>query len=416
MSKSYVKTATHEAKKGEFDICLLLYSGGLDTSVMLKWIQEKYDCEVVTLTLDIGQRSDNLQEIKQKALKLGAKEAIVYDATHEFASKVLTKAIKANADYQGGYALSTPLGRVVISEIAVKVAQEYSINVIAHGATGKGNDQVRFETYIPVLDSKIKIIAPVREWSMGRNEELEYAELHGIPVKQTVVSPYSYDENLWGNTAEGGAIENPAEVPALKDILQWCNTIESSPEDSEKVTISFEKGIPIKLDGEKLDTVDIIKKLNKVGAKHGVGVIQLIEDRLIGMKVRGVYENPAAAILIAAHKKLEMLVSTKEENYMKTIIDQKWSELVYGAQWYEPLMQNLNAYIDAQSNKVSGDVTVRLHKGNVDVVSLKSENSLLDIRQASFNKDITFNQNAAPGYIEFYSLAQRTAYAKKNGV
>src|SRR3990167_4059468 len=225
---TYKKIASHEAEKGEFDTCLLLYSGGLDTSVMLKWIQEEYECTVIALTIDLGQTADNLEEIKQKALYLGAKEAIVYDAKNEFADILLSEAIKANADYQGGYALSTPLGRVAISKVAVKIAKEYGCTVIAHGCTGKGNDQVRFEGYMTTLDPTIKIIAPVREWGMGRQEEIEYAKKNSIPIKQQTEKPYSYDENMWGNTGEGGEIEDPKLIPPLKNILQWCKTKEEA--------------------------------------------------------------------------------------------------------------------------------------------------------------------------------------------
>ena len=295
---SYVKVASHEAKKGEFKKCLLLYSGGLDTSVMLKWIQEEYDCGIIALTIDIGQTADNLEEIKQKALMLGAKEAIVYDAKDEFADILLAEAIKANADYQGGYALSTPLGRIVISKVAIKIAKEHDCSVIAHGCTGKGNDQVRFEGYMTTLNPEIKIIAPVREWGMGRQEEIEYAKKHNIPVKQQADKPYSYDENMWGNTGEGGEIENPEIVPPLENILQWCKTLEESADKEEIIEIEFHQGVPKKLNGIEMKLSDIIKKCNEIGAKHGVGVFHLIEDRLVGLKVRGVYENPGASILI----------------------------------------------------------------------------------------------------------------------
>ncbi|MDQ5958406.1 MAG: argininosuccinate synthase, partial [Patescibacteria group bacterium] len=305
---SYVKVASHEAIKGNFKRCLLLYSGGLDTSVMLKWIQEEYNCEVIALSIDIGQTSDNLQKIKQKALTLGAKDAIIYDAKDEFANNYLSMAIKANADYQGGYALSTPLGRVIISEVAVKIAKKYNCEVIAHGCTGKGNDQVRFESYITTLNPGLKTIAPVREWGMGRQEEIAYAKKHGIPIKQTAELPYSYDENMWGNTGEGGEIENPAKRAKLNDILQWENTVETAPDTAEYIKITFNKGIPTELNDKKYTLAQIIAKCNKIGSKHGIGVFQLIEDRLVGLKVRGVYEHPGATILINAHKKLEQIV------------------------------------------------------------------------------------------------------------
>lgn len=405
----YHKVASHEAKKGEFSTCLLLYSGGLDTSVMLKWIAKQYECEVIALTIDIGQTADNLEEIKQKAIDLGAKDAIVYDAKEEFA-ELCARAIKANANYQGGYALGCPLGRVMISKIAVKMAEKYNCQVVAHGATGKGNDQVRFEGYVITLNPDLKIIAPVREWAMGRDEELDYAAKHNIPVKQTKESPYSYDENMWANTGEGGEIEDPKLVPPLENILQWCKTPEQAPDASENLEIEFEKGRPIALNGEKRSLVEIIQECNKKGAEHGVGVFHLVEDRIIGLKVRGIYENPAASILIAAHQNLEQLVSTREENELKRSLDTKWAYLTYGAKWFEPTMNHIHAYMDDQNKKVTGTVTVRLYKGNIDVVALSSPYSLFDEDLATFNKNAVFNQNAAAGFIELWNLAQKTAY------
>jgi len=405
----YHKVASHEAKKGEFSTCLLLYSGGLDTSVMLKWIAEQYECEVIALTIDIGQTADNLEEIKQKAIDLGAKDAIVYDAKEEFA-ELCARAIKANADYQGGYALGCPLGRVMISQVAVKMAEKYNCQVIAHGATGKGNDQVRFEGYVITLNPDLKIIAPVREWAMGRDEELEYAAKHNIPVKQTKESPYSYDENMWANTGEGGEIEDPKLIPPLEKILQWCKTPEQAPDASENLEIGFEEGRPVSLNGEKKSLTAIIQECNKKGAEHGVGVFHLVEDRIIGLKVRGIYENPAASILITAHQNIEQLVSTREENELKRSLDTKWAYLTYGAKWFEPTMNHIHAYMDDQNKKVTGTVTVRLYKGNIDVVALSSPNSLFDEDLATFNKNSAFNQNAAAGFIELWNLAQKTAY------
>lgn len=407
---NYIKVASHEAKKGELDTCLLLYSGGLDTSVMLKWIQEEYGCNVITLTIDLWQTADNLDFIKQKALTLGAKEAIVYSAQDEFADTLLTHAIKSNADYQGGYTLSTPLGRVMISQIAVKVAKQYWCTVIAHWCTGKGNDQVRFEWYLTTLDPELKIIAPVREWSMGRQEEIQYAEFHNIPVKQKSNKPYSYDENMWGNTGEGGEIEDPSLVPPLKNILQWCKTLQHSSEHEEIIDIEFVEGIPTKLNGKSMKLSELISQCNAIWAKHGVGVFHLIEDRLVGLKVRGVYENPGASILITAHKKLEQLVSTREENELKSFLDTKWAYLTYAAKWFEPVMSHITAFIDDQNKKVTWSVQIKLYKGNIDVVALTSLYSLFDKNLATFEKNFTFNQNASAGFIEIYNLAQKTAY------
>ncbi|MFZ2125082.1 MAG: argininosuccinate synthase [Candidatus Saccharimonadales bacterium] len=412
--KPYQKVASYEATKGTFKKCLLLYSGGLDTSVMLKWIQKEYDCKIVALTINIGQTSDNLENIKQKALDLGAIDAITYDAQNEFADKLLSTAIKANADYQGGYALSTPLGRVIISQIAVKIAKQYGCTVIAHGCTGKGNDQVRFEGYITTLDPTLKIIAPVREWGMGRQEEIAYAKEHNIPIKQTVDIPYSYDENMWGNTGEGGEIEDPSLQPKLHDILQWCNEIEATPDMPTYIKITFDKGVPVKFNNKKMPLAKIIASCNTIGAEHGVGVVQLIEDRLVGLKVRGVYENPAATILINAHKKLEQLVSTREENQFKTLIDTKWAYMLYAALWFEPTMNHINVYIDDQNMKVCGEVTIKLFKGQSTVVALDSPYSLFDHNLATFEKNSAFNQNASAGFIEIYNLPQKTAYGVFN--
>ena len=411
----YKKIAGYEAAKGEFDTCLLLYSGGLDTSVMLKWIQEEYACEVITLTIDIGQTADNLAAIKQKALELGAKNAIVYDAKKEFADTLLAEAIKANADYQGGYALSSCLSRVIISEIAVKVAQANGCQVIAHGCTGKGNDQVRFDSYITTLNQNIKIIAPVREWGMSRAEEIAYAKARGIPVAQSAAKPYSYDENMWGNTCEGGELEQTGQPADLKNMLLWCNTIENTPDQKATITIGFEAGVPTAIDGMTMPLHQIVAATNKLGATHGVGVRQNVEDRLVGFKVREVYEQPGAAILIAAHKKLEQLVSTRQENELKPFIDQKWAYLTYAAQWYDPAMQHIRAYIHNQNKKVTGTVTVELFKGNISVAALDSPYSLFDHNlMTSMEKDEVFNQNAATGFIELYNLPQKTAYHAYN--
>ncbi len=337
---------------------------------------------------------------------------MVYDAKDRFADQVISKAIKANADYQGGYALSTPLGRVIISEIAVEVAKKYDCQVVAHGCTGKGNDQVRFESYLTTLDENIKTIAPVREWGMGREQELEYAEKHGIPVKQQKAKPYSYDENMWGNTAEGGEIEHSNLIAPKEAILQWCKTPENALDKPQNITLEFVEGIPTKLDGKAMPLAELIMQCNKVGGEHGVGVFNLIEDRLIGLKVRGIYENPGASIIIAAHKKLEQLVSTRQENELKTFMDNKWAYLAYAAEWYNPVMNNILAFIEEQNKKVTGKVTVSLYKGNIEVVAVESPFSMLKPELATFEADgDLFNHNASTGFIELHSLAQRTAYS-----
>ncbi|MBW7944504.1 argininosuccinate synthase [Patescibacteria group bacterium] len=412
-SLPYTKVASYEGRKGEIKKVVLLYSGGLDTSVMLKWIQDEYKAEVVALTIDIGQQADDLEAIRQKAVKLGAVKAIVLDAKNEFAYHYLAKGIKANASYQGKYHLSTPMGRPLLAKLAVQVAREEGCDCIAHGCTGKGNDQVRIEGSVLTLAPEMKIIAPVREWSMGRDEELEYAKKNGIPVKQTKDSPYSYDDNMWGVTGESGEIENPALIPPLEKILQVCQTIEKTPDKPQYLKLRFVKGLPVEVDGKVMRLVEVIDHLNKVGAKHGVGVTHHIEDRLVGLKVRGLYEAPAAEIIIQAHFNLEKYVCTRQENEFKSIVDTKWAYLCYGALWYEPLMDDLNTLIDHINDKVSGVVTVKLLKGQAEVVAVETPNTIFDEKLATFMKSSAFNQNASAGFTEIYTLQMRLAQDKE---
>lgn len=409
----YYKVASHEGIKGEVKKVVLLYSGGLDTSTMVKWIQEEYKAEVIALTVDIGQQTDDLEEIREKALKLGAIKAIVVDARKEFADEYIAKGIKANAQYQGRYYLSTPLGRPLLSKWAVKIAAQEGADAIAHGATGKGNDQVRMEGSALALNPDIKIIAPVREWGMGRDEQLEYCRKHNIPVKQTKEKPYSYDDNMWGVTGEGGEIENPALVPPLEKILQVCVTPENAKDKPELITIEFEKGLPVAVDNKQMPLVDIIESLNKRGAQHAIGITHLLEDRIIGLKVRGLYEAPAAETIITAHKALERYTSTRLENEFKTVVDEKWAYLCYGALWYEPLMDDLNAYIDKVNEKITGTVTLKLYKGHVEAVAIETPNSVFDEKLATFMEDSSFNQNSSAGFIEHYTLQMKLAQRRQ---
>jgi argininosuccinate synthase len=404
---SYVKVSSYEARKGEVKKVVLLYSGGLDTSVMLKWIQDEYKAEVVALTIDIGQLTDDLEEIRQKALNLGAVNAYVIDAKDEFAEEYIAKGIKANASYQGGYHLSTPIGRPLLAKWAVKIAAREGADAIAHGCTGKGNDQVRIEGTALALNPDIKIIAPVREWAMGRDEELIYAKKHKIPIKQTAAKPYSYDDNMWGVTGEGGEIENPALIPPLENILQITTHPKDAPNEEEIVELEFVKGIPVSLNGEPMKLTDIILALNTLGGKHGVGIVHLIEDRVVGLKVRGLYEAPAARIIITAHKDLEKYVSTRQENEFKTTVDTKWAYLCYGALWYEPLFDDLNAFIDKMNQKVTGKVKLKLFKGNCEAVAVETPNTIFQEKLATFMSTSSFNQNASAGFIELYTLQMR---------
>lgn len=404
---TYVKVASYEAHKGQVKKVVLLYSGGLDTSVMLKWIADEYKAQVVALTIDIGQLTDDLEQIRQKALKLGAVNAYVIDAKDEFAEEYIAKGIKANASYQGGYHLSTPIGRPLLAKWAVKIAAREGADAIAHGCTGKGNDQVRIEGTALALNPDIKIIAPVREWAMGRDEELVYAKKNHIPVKQTAEKPYSYDDNMWGVTGEGGEIENPALIPPMENILQVTTHPKDAPNQEQIVELEFVKGLPVSLDGKSMKLTDIIFELNRVGGKHGVGIVHLIEDRVVGLKVRGLYEAPAARIIITAHRDLEKYVSTREENEFKAGVDTKWAYLCYGAKWYEPLFDDLNAFIDKINQKVTGKVKVRLYKGNCEAVAVETPNTIFQEKLATFMASSAFNQNASAGFIELYTLQMR---------
>lgn len=414
---NYTHIATYEPRSiEEVKKVVLLYSGGLDTSVMLKWIQEQYQAEVIALCLDIGQLADNLDEIKQKALDLGAVKSIVIDCKDEFADKYIARGIKANASYQGEYHLSTPIGRPLLAKKAVEVAMAEHADTIAHGCTGKGNDQVRLEGTIVTLNPDLKVIAPVREWGMGRDEEIAYAEKHGIPVSHSKAKPYSHDDNMWGVTSEGGEIENPELVPPLKNILEITTLPEEAPDEAELVELEFVKGLPTALNGETMKLSELIIKLNGIAGAHGVGIVHHLEDRVVGLKVRGIYEQPAAYTIIKAHKELEKLVCTRRENKFKELVDQEWAYLCYGALWYEPLMKNLSGYIDTVNEKVNGTVTLRLYKGNCDTVALKTPDALFDEKLATFNKNDLFNQNASPGFIELHTLQMKMARRTRKNI
>ncbi|HUD19776.1 MAG TPA: argininosuccinate synthase [Patescibacteria group bacterium] len=404
----YVKTSSYEAKAGDVKKVLLLYSGGLDTSVMLKWIKDQYKAHIIALTLDIGQQQDDLVAIKKKALKLGAVKAITLDVKDEFADEFLAKGIKANASYQGNYYLSTPMGRAIIAKKAVEMAKKHNIDAIAHGCTGKGNDQVRLEGYMLALNPKIKIIAPVREWDMDRNDEIKFAIKHGIPVPATLDFPYSVDDNMWGMTWEGGEIEDPAVISPIEKFLTTYSLATNAPDKPEYLTLIFKNGLPVGLNGKPMKLSDLIIKLNVIAGAHGVGVVHMVEDRLVGLKNSGVYELPGAAVIIEAHKALEKYVSTQKLNELKAELDVKWGYLCYNALWYDPVMMAINQFNDQVNANVAGVVTIKIFKGKVDVVAMESPNALA---YTSFTKSegYDFNVNASAGFIEIYSLQMKLA-------
>jgi len=398
--------SSYIAKPKEVKKVVLLYSGGLDTSVLIKYIKEKYNADVIALTIDIGQPIEDLGEIKKKALKVGAVKAYTFDAKDDFANNYVAKAIKANALYEGKYPLSTAIGRPLLAKLAVKIAEKENADTIAHGCSGKGNDQVRIEGTVITLNPKIKIIAPVREWNMTRDKEIEYANKNNIPIPVDIDNPYSTDENLWGKSTECGILEDPNEEPP-KDVFSFVTIPEKAPDKAEYIVLEFEKGLPIKLNGTQMKLSNLIIELNKIAAKNGIGIIDMMEDRIIGLKSREVYECPAAICIIEAHKELEKFTSTIHENMFKPGVDNKWSYLAYAGLWLDPLMESLNAFIDKMNERVNGTIKLKLYKGNCVVVGRKSKNALYDKNLATYNSGQTFNQNASPGFIELWTLQSK---------
>jgi argininosuccinate synthase len=342
---------------------------------------------------------------------LGAVDAFVVDAREEFARDYVVPAIKANAVYGLGYPLFTALGRPLIAKLAVEYARRSGCDTVAHGCTGKGNDQVRIEATIATLAPELKVIAPVRSWQMGRDEEIEYARANGIPVKGgTESAPYSIDDNLWGRSSEGRWIEELETAPH-DDVFQLVTRPEEAPDEPEVIEISFEHGAPVALDGERLGIVELLERVADYGCRHGVGIVDHIEDRIVGLKVRDIYEVPAAAILLPAHAELERLVGTIHQNQFKSLLDQKWAYLVYAGLWWEPLREDLDAYMQAANAQVTGTIGVKLYKGTARVVTRSSPNAVYDAQLATFSESGgLFSQSASPGFIELWSLQSRMAW------
>ena len=383
---------------------MLAYSGGLDTSVMIKWLQEKYNAEVITVTVDVGQQ-ENLKEAEEKAINLGALKHYSIDAKEEFAADYVFPAIKANALYEGKYPISTSLSRPLIVKKMVEIAEKEDATALAHGCTGKGNDQVRFDISIGSLAPDLKIIAPVREWSMTRAEEIEYAKTKGIPVS-TAAKTYSIDQSIWGRSIECGVLEDASQEPP-EDAFEWTVSPEKAPNTPEYVTIGFEGGVPVALSKENLAPLALIETLNKIAGKHGVGRIDHIEDRLVGIKSREIYECPAATVLLEAHKDLEKLVLTRHEVLFKQQIDAQWTFLAYAGLWMDPLREDLGAFINKSQENVHGEVRVKLYKGGVQVVGRSSPMSLYDQNLVNYNIKTGFNQPYSKGFIELWGMQTR---------
>jgi argininosuccinate synthase len=410
------RVASYLAAPGEVGRVLLLYSGGLDTSVMLKWIQDEYEAEVVALTVNLGQPGEDYDVVRGKALNLGAIEAHVVDAREEFAAEYLKPAIMANANYGDGYPLFTALGRPLIAKLAVEYARRSGCDTIAHGCTGKGNDQVRIEATVATLAPELKVIAPVRSWAMGRDEEIAYARKHGIPVKGgTETAPYSIDDNLWGRSSEGRWIEDLTHAPD-DDVFQLVTRPEEAPDEPQIVEITFEAGVPVAIDGERLGLVEVIDRAAELGIRHGIGILDHIEDRIVGLKVRDIYEAPAAALLLPAHRELERLVGTIHQNQFKPELDRKWAYLVYAGLWWEPLREDIQAYIEHVNRQVTGTIGLKLYKGLARVVTRESPNAVYDAQLATFAESGgLFSQSASPGFIEIWSLQSRMARRVRDG-
>ncbi|WP_124728402.1 argininosuccinate synthase [Staphylospora marina] len=381
---------------------ILAYSGGLDTSVAIKWLNETYGYDVIAVALDVGEGKD-LDFVKNKALKVGAVKSVVVDAKRWFADHFLIPALKANAMYEGKYPLVSALSRPLISQVLVEVAKAEGAVAVAHGCTGKGNDQVRFDVSVTALAPHLKVVAPVREWAMSRDEEIAYAEKHGIPIPVDLDNPFSIDQNLWGRSCECGELENPWTAPP-EAAYEWTSSVENAPDTPDEIIISFEQGVPVRLNGEAMPFDELLAALNKLAGKHGVGRIDHVENRLVGIKSREVYECPGAITLITAHRELEFLTQPRDIARFKPVIEQKWAELVYDGLWFSPLKKALDAFIDQTQKPVTGDVRVKLFKGSVTVTGRTSPYSLYDEKLATYTADDEFDHQAAVGFIKLWGL------------
>jgi len=384
------------------DKVILAYSGGLDTSVAIKWLTEERNMEVIALTIDIGGVR-NLETIRQKALKVGAIKALTLDAREIFVNSFVFTALKANALYEGQYSLATALGRPLIAKLMVDTARTEGANAVAHGSTGKGNDQVRFDVTVVVLDPQLKIIAPAREWGMTREQTIVYAEKQGIPIPITTKSPYSIDENLWGRSIECGILEDPwAEPP--EEVFVWTKSPTQTPDKPSYVEIGFDKGIPVSLDGKQLNGVSIINQLNELAGQHGVGRIDHVESRLVGIKSREVYEAPAATVLLKAHRALESMTLSRQQLRFNDKVTAEFSDIIYDGLWFSALRQDLKVYLEKAQYYVTGTTRVKLHKGNCIVVGRKSPFSLYEHKLATYDQGDLFDHAASPGFIHIWGL------------
>jgi argininosuccinate synthase len=389
------------------DKLVLAYSGGLDTSIAIKWIKENYKMDVVALTINVGgMEQKDLDAIKQKALDVGAVAAYVVDAREAFVNEYVWPALKANAIYEG-YPLATALARPLIAKLLVDIARKEDAKAVAHGSTGKGNDQVRFDVGVMALAPELKIYAPAREWGMSREQGIEYAKEHGIPVPVTVGSPYSIDENLWGRSCECGVLEDPwAEPP--EDAYGWTVAAKDAPDKPEYIEIEFDKGTPVAFTGKKLSSVDLVETINKLAGAHGVGRLDNVESRLVGIKSREIYEVPAGIVLLTAHQALEAITLAKDQIRYKSKVAIEYADMTYNGLWFSEHRKDLAAYIDSTQRNVTGTVRMKLYKSVATVVGRKSPKSLYSYDLATYDEKDQFDHSSAEGFIHIWGLPVRT--------
>ena len=389
----------------KFNKVVLAYSGGLDTSVIIPWLKENYGCEVIAVVGNVGQKDSELEGLEEKALKTGASKIYIEDLTEEFVNDYIFPTIKADAVYEGKYLLGTSFARPIIGKRMVEIAKKEGADAICHGCTGKGNDQVRFELAIKAFAPEMDVIAPWRIWDIkSREEEIAYALEKKVPIKISYDTNYSKDMNLWHLSHEGLDLEDPANEPNYAKILELSKTLEAAPDKATYITLTFEKGIPVALNGERMDGVKLIKELNKVGGENAIGITDMVENRLVGMKSRGVYETPGGTILYKAHKDLEELCLDKETAHFKENVALKFADLVYNGQWYSPLREALSEFVDKTQETVTGEIKLKLYKGNIVNAGMTSPYSLYSEEYATFGEDAVYDQKDSAGFINLFGL------------